>query len=70
MTRTELMNGTNREHGPRERRLFLLSRVGVRLMDYGRAESCCYELQRVASASAEGAYSRKDKTNDAILLGD
>eukprot|EP00961_Rhodomonas_salina_P267937 3620360-Rhodomonas_salina.1 len=39
-------------------------------MDYCRAESGGYELQRVASALAEGAYSRKDKTNNAILLGD
>eukprot|EP00961_Rhodomonas_salina_P061307 822983-Rhodomonas_salina.1 len=43
---------------------------GARQVDYCRAESGCYELQRVALALAEGACSRKDKTDNAILFGD
>eukprot|EP00961_Rhodomonas_salina_P120901 1627141-Rhodomonas_salina.1 len=43
---------------------------GVRQVDYCRAESGYYELQRVALALAEGACFRKDKTDNAILLGD
>eukprot|EP00961_Rhodomonas_salina_P213262 2880514-Rhodomonas_salina.1 len=43
---------------------------GVRQVGYCHAETGGYELQRVASALAEGACSRKDKTDNAILLGD
>eukprot|EP00961_Rhodomonas_salina_P177365 2391717-Rhodomonas_salina.1 len=42
----------------------------VRQVDYCRAESGDHELQRVASALAEGACFRKDKTDNTILLGD
>eukprot|EP00961_Rhodomonas_salina_P277537 3750453-Rhodomonas_salina.1 len=43
---------------------------GVRQVDYCRAESGCYELQRVALALAVGSCSRKNKTDKAILLSD
>eukprot|EP00961_Rhodomonas_salina_P009631 130427-Rhodomonas_salina.2 len=59
MANTELMNCTNSERTQRELHSFLHSRVGGD-----------YELQRVASALAEGACFRKDKTDNAILLGD
>eukprot|EP00961_Rhodomonas_salina_P031802 428717-Rhodomonas_salina.1 len=59
MANTELLNSTNSKCTLRERHSFLRSRVGG-----------CYELQRVASALAEGACSRKDKTDNSILLGD